>query len=859
MWGHADDPGSWPLMRRTAYVDRVVAGVTATPARSHLLRGASGIGKTTVAAQVSSVLHQQGRRVVPVVALAELRDVPLAALAPLLGSPRLAGDDVDARVQELVRLVGAAPGDYVLVIDDAPLLDDVSASVVYQLLRVFGVPAVLTARDEHPLTGPIARLVHEDLVTVVGIAPLTSEEVAQLVEAHLREPLRPDSALELHATTEGNPLFLRELLFAAQRAGRLRHGRFGLEVEPTRLPSHLLDVVRERFADLSDEAEHLARLLAISQPWPEDLAAATGPGALDELVGRGIVGADDLDGRRLVRLTHPFFTEVLVGDIPPALAPELAREAARLLRSTGAAADRLTAAHLLADDPEAPGDELEWAAAFAMTAGDAAQARRLARAALQRGAGFTARLVAAVSASALGEEGAEAEFAAALEAARDDADRALALLRRGQHVAYRLRDPRRAAAEASAGLERLSPAGVAALSPEIAKWRLMAGEATGEHPLPFDHDDPLAAVSAGIGSAMFATMAGDTERARAALAATRPRLADVAAHLPHAGALLDLSEFLVHVGDGDIAAAERFADERRVTGAADAAGIWSYTLGLVRLHGGRADEGARLAELAVRQLEWRDFTGLVSPAVALLATARAAQGDAEGAAELLARLDEESRRDVKVALQVAEAEAWRDAARGCTADAVARLREAAALGIAQGHAVLAVLTASTAFRLGVAGDVAGVLAEAAAASPSRFVHLLAEAAGAVRDRDHRRVVAAIPALRAAGLHAAAAALCRGVARDAADAVLRRRGELLAAEIDAACTPDVMTRGGDRTPLSDREREVAVAAAQRLRNREIAERLGLSVRTVENHLANVYRKLGVTGRDDLAAALDAAGL
>src|SRR5690606_3774407 len=141
----------------------------------------------------------------------------------------------------------------------------------------------------------------------------------------------------------------------------------------------------------------------------------------------------------------------------------------------------------------------------------------------------------------------------------------------------------------------------------------------------------------------------------------------------------------------------------------------------------------------------------------------------------------------------------------------------------------------------------------------RFVHLLAGAAGAVRDRDHRRVVAAIPGLRAAGLLAAAAALCRGVARDAADAVLRRRGDLLAAEIDAACTPDVMTRGGDRTPLSDREREVAVAAAQRLRNREIAERLGLSVRTVENHLANVYRKLGVTGRDDLAAALDAAGL
>ena len=41
------------------------------------------------------------------------------------------------------------------------------------------------------------------------------------------------------------------------------------------------------------------------------------------------------------------------------------------------------------------------------------------------------------------------------------------------------------------------------------------------------------------------------------------------------------------------------------------------------------------------------------------------------------------------------------------------------------------------------------------------------------------------------------------------------------------------------------------------SKEIAERLYLSVRTVNNHLQNVYSKLGVGGRRQLAAALTAA--
>ena len=52
-------------------------------------------------------------------------------------------------------------------------------------------------------------------------------------------------------------------------------------------------------------------------------------------------------------------------------------------------------------------------------------------------------------------------------------------------------------------------------------------------------------------------------------------------------------------------------------------------------------------------------------------------------------------------------------------------------------------------------------------------------------------------------------------------------------------------------LSEREREVLILLAQGLSNKEIAQRLYLSVRTVEGHLVNIYGKLGVHSRTEAA--------
>lgn len=56
-------------------------------------------------------------------------------------------------------------------------------------------------------------------------------------------------------------------------------------------------------------------------------------------------------------------------------------------------------------------------------------------------------------------------------------------------------------------------------------------------------------------------------------------------------------------------------------------------------------------------------------------------------------------------------------------------------------------------------------------------------------------------------------------------------------------------------LTEREREIVTLAARGLSNREIADRLAVSVRTVEGHLYRAGNKLGVSDRSELKAILE----
>lgn len=56
------------------------------------------------------------------------------------------------------------------------------------------------------------------------------------------------------------------------------------------------------------------------------------------------------------------------------------------------------------------------------------------------------------------------------------------------------------------------------------------------------------------------------------------------------------------------------------------------------------------------------------------------------------------------------------------------------------------------------------------------------------------------------------------------------------------------------PLTDREREIVLLLGQGLSNRDVAERLTLSVRTVEGHIYKAMSKTGTASRGELAALL-----
>lgn len=71
------------------------------------------------------------------------------------------------------------------------------------------------------------------------------------------------------------------------------------------------------------------------------------------------------------------------------------------------------------------------------------------------------------------------------------------------------------------------------------------------------------------------------------------------------------------------------------------------------------------------------------------------------------------------------------------------------------------------------------------------------------------------------------------------------------EPPVAQQPTASSRERERSPLSQREREIVALVAQGFKNKEMAEKMFISEQTVKNHLHNIFDKLGVSDRLELA--------
>lgn len=322
--------------------DRELAEITSfleladgTP-RTLLLEGEAGIGKSTLWRSGVDIARESGYRVLSCVAAKSESDLSFTTLRDLLGD---AFDDVAddlsppqrhalgvallldepvgpppdtgtlgvAFVAALRALATRAPT--VLAADDAQWLDAPSAKVISFALRRL---------QDGPIAALLARRVTEDLpleprpnalrvvrVEQLSVGALHRIVVDQLGAAYSRPVLR-----RLHETSGGNPFFALELARALERRGvRLLPG------DDFPVPSSLDELVTDRLSALSPAGRRTVAAVALLAR-PTTSQVAVGP-PLDEAVAAGILERDD---DRLA-FTHP----LLAAAARTSLAPEETR------------------------------------------------------------------------------------------------------------------------------------------------------------------------------------------------------------------------------------------------------------------------------------------------------------------------------------------------------------------------------------------------------------------------------------------------------------------------------------------------------------------------------------------------------
>jgi DNA-binding CsgD family transcriptional regulator len=278
-------------------------------------------------------------------------------------------------------------------------------------------------------------------------------------------------------------------------------------------------------------------------------------------------------------------------------------------------------------------------------------------------------------------------------------------------------------------------------------------------------------------------------------------------------------------------------------------------LGQILLWQGRPASAATLVREAVLALQQAD-AGLLAWAADTLRIACALVGDREGI-EVGARAGSVVLRFPLFVTEMHRADAAVAAADG----EVSRARRSIEAGLVEAErAGQDIQTTVLAFDLARYGDPAGAARRVPPDVEGALASAMRDGIAALVAGDGDRLLAVSAAFEARLYGLFAAEMARAAARAFGAGGRRdpeRRADARADELAAGCE-------GARTPLLDdrptatrltgREREVAVLAAGGATDAEIAQRLGLSVRTVETHLHRAYAKVGVEGRAGLAKVL-----
>lgn len=259
----------------------------------------------------------------------------------------------------------SATGPIALGLDDVHWADASTLLVVRHLARRLGslpVVILMTSRPV-PRTGELAGIL-EALrragLEEVDLGPLSGDEVAELAGHLASGSPDPDVVAQL-AGTAGNPLLVTELVSAIREAGRGSDER--LEGRGVGVPTTFADAVLRRLRFLSSDAFHVLRHASVlgSVFSVADLALVLGRPAtdlvapLDEArIARLLVAADDR-----LRFRHDLVREAVYTDLPESVRKELHAHAARVLGAAGRSALQV-AAHVTRSASPGDDDAVRW-------------------------------------------------------------------------------------------------------------------------------------------------------------------------------------------------------------------------------------------------------------------------------------------------------------------------------------------------------------------------------------------------------------------------------------------------------------------------------------------------------------------
>jgi DNA-binding CsgD family transcriptional regulator/tetratricopeptide (TPR) repeat protein len=845
-----------------------------------VLAGAAGVGKSRIGTEALDLCRQAGFAVARVTATRASSQIPLGAFAPLLpSSPEPRRGQVDEKANLLHRcadeLTARALGrPLVLGVDDAHLLDDMSATLVHQVAESGAAIIMATVRNGEGAPDPIVALWRSELTERIEIKGLDSDAVTEVLTATLQGPVDEAAVAELMTRSRGNMLFLRELAYGALADGALRNenGIWRLlgELHPS---DRLVELVEARLEGLTAQERELLEIVALGEPLgPAELNGLTDESVAESLERKGLLRSSQEGLRLAIRLAHPLYGDVLRDRIPALRCRWIARALAESVQATGARRreDLLRIASWRLIGGGAEPRLMHQAAIAARWRYDFPLAERLARASVEAGGGFEPSLLAAQLAALQGRsDQADTELATLAESS-DDQDQAalIALIRLDNRVIY--------AGAVDEGLKIAEEA-----EENLPHSEQGDGIAARRAALLLAKDGPTRAMTVltpilerAHGQALaWACMPGAYSLARMGRIEEALRTArrgfDVQSVLdtptdwyPWMHAFYE-AEALAHGGRFIEAEALALGQYQHgvSTRSLEAQAMFSWSLAKTVADRGNVEDAIQHTKKAVsiyRQLgrpQFIDFC-LIYQAQALALANRA--GEAEETLRSLVRLG--IRPSYFMGIDLLQAQGWVDAANGRLRDARKTFLRAAVEGERIGDLVGALAAVHCVARIGYPSDVERCAATLAGSVEGALAPARAEHVRALAARDPAALENVSTGFEAMGafLLAAESAADAAVGWDnrhdpRREASAERRAGWLSTRCPGAQTP-ALRATESRARLTPAEWEAAQLAASGHSNREIADRLVVSVRTVENRLQHVYGKLGVRSRSALTEVL-----